>query len=133
MSALLEVAALSRRFGGLLAVDALGFSVTAGEIVGLLGPNGSGKTTVLNLISGAIRPDSGHIRFQGQSIDNAEPYRIAMGGIARVGQIMLLQPFAIVALAWPVNGEPIDVETILFAAAVVTTVLIGQRMRVARQ
>jgi drug/metabolite transporter (DMT)-like permease len=58
---------------------------------------------------------------------------MAMGGIARVGQIMLLQPFAIVALAWPVNGEPIDVETILFAAAVVTTVLIGQRMRVARQ
>jgi drug/metabolite transporter (DMT)-like permease len=46
---------------------------------------------------------------------------------------MLLQPFAIVALAWPVNGEPIDVETILFAAAVVTTVLIGQRMRVARR
>jgi drug/metabolite transporter (DMT)-like permease len=58
---------------------------------------------------------------------------MAMGGIARVGQIMLLQPFAIVALAWPVNGEPIDVETILFAAAVVTTVLIGQRMRVARR
>jgi drug/metabolite transporter (DMT)-like permease len=58
---------------------------------------------------------------------------MAMGGIARVGQIMLLQPFAIVALALPVNGEPIDIETILFAVAVVTTVLIGQRMRVARQ
>jgi drug/metabolite transporter (DMT)-like permease len=58
---------------------------------------------------------------------------MAMGGIARVGQIMLLQPFMIVALALPVNGEPIDVETILFAAAVVTTVLIGQRMRVERR
>ena len=58
---------------------------------------------------------------------------MAMGGIARVGQIMLLQPFAIVALAWPVNGEPIDVETILFATAVVATVLVGQRMRVARR
>ena len=57
---------------------------------------------------------------------------LAIGGIARVGQVMLLQPFAIVALALPVNGEPINVETILFAAAVVATVLIGQRMRVVR-
>ena len=58
---------------------------------------------------------------------------LAIGGIARVGQVMLLQPFVIVALALPVNGEPINVETILFAAAVVATVLIGQRMRVARR
>jgi drug/metabolite transporter (DMT)-like permease len=57
---------------------------------------------------------------------------LAIGGIARVGQVMLLQPFAIVALALPINGEPINVETILFAAAVVATVLIGQRMRVVR-
>ena len=46
---------------------------------------------------------------------------------------MLLQPFVIVALAWPVNGEPIDIETLLFAAAVVATVLVGQRMRVVRR
>ena len=58
---------------------------------------------------------------------------MAISGIARVGQIMLLQPFMIVALALPVNGEPIELETILFAAAVVATVLIGQRMRVARR
>jgi drug/metabolite transporter (DMT)-like permease len=58
---------------------------------------------------------------------------LAIGGIARVGQVMLLQPFMIVALAWPVNGEPIDAETLVFAAAVVATVLIGQRMRVARR
>ncbi len=57
---------------------------------------------------------------------------LAIGGIARVGQVMLLQPFVIVALALPVNGEPINVETLLFAAAVVATVLIGQRMRVMR-
>src|SRR3974390_96504 len=57
---------------------------------------------------------------------------LAIGGIARVGQVMLLQPFMIVAFALPVNGEAIDVETILFAAAVVATVLIGQRMRVTR-
>jgi drug/metabolite transporter (DMT)-like permease len=58
---------------------------------------------------------------------------MAIGGIARVGQVMLLQPFVIVALALPVNGEPINIETILFAAAVVATVLVGQRMRVARR
>jgi drug/metabolite transporter (DMT)-like permease len=57
---------------------------------------------------------------------------LAIGGIARVGQVMLLQPFIVVALAAAVNREPIDLETMLFAAAVVTTVLIGQRMRVAR-
>jgi drug/metabolite transporter (DMT)-like permease len=58
---------------------------------------------------------------------------LAIGGIARVGQIMLLQPFVIVALAQPINGEPINIETLIFAAAVVATVLIGQRTRVARR
>jgi drug/metabolite transporter (DMT)-like permease len=57
---------------------------------------------------------------------------MAMGGIARISQIMLLQPFVTVTLARAVNGEAIDVETVLFAAAVVATVLIAQRMRVAR-
>ena len=57
---------------------------------------------------------------------------MAMGGVARVGQLMLLQPFVIVALAAPVNGEPVRLSTLAFAAAVVGTVLIGQRMRVTR-
>jgi drug/metabolite transporter (DMT)-like permease len=57
---------------------------------------------------------------------------LALGGIARVGQVMLLQPFIVVAMAAPVNGEPINDETIIFAIAVVAMVLIGQRMRVAR-
>jgi drug/metabolite transporter (DMT)-like permease len=57
---------------------------------------------------------------------------MAMGGVARVGQLMLLQPFVIVALAAPVNGEPIRLITLGFAAAVVATVLVGQRMRVTR-
>ena len=57
---------------------------------------------------------------------------MAMGGIARISQIMLLQPFVTVTLARAVNGEAIDVETVLFAAAVVATVLIAQRMRVVR-
>ena len=58
---------------------------------------------------------------------------LAVGGIARVGQVMLLQPFAIVVLALPVNGERINVETILFATAVVATVLIAQRTHVTRR
>jgi drug/metabolite transporter (DMT)-like permease len=57
---------------------------------------------------------------------------MAIGGIARVGQIMLLQPFVIVALAVPINGEPINLETLVFAGAVVATVLIGQRTRISR-
>ena len=57
---------------------------------------------------------------------------MAMGGVARVGQLMLLQPFVIVALAAPVNGEPVRLSTLAFAAAVVGAVLIGQRMRVTR-
>jgi len=57
---------------------------------------------------------------------------LALGGVARVGQVMLLQPFAIVALAWPVNGEPIKLSTLAYAAAVVVIVLIGQRMHVTR-
>ena len=58
---------------------------------------------------------------------------MAMSGIARIGQMLLLQPFATLALALPVNGEPLELETILFAAAVVATVVVAQRMRVARR
>ena len=92
MSALLEVAGLSRRFGGLVAVDALGFSVASGEIVGLLGPNGSGKTTVLNLLSGVLPPDSGTVAFRGHAIAGQPAHRIARLGMARTFQ--LVRPLA---------------------------------------
>jgi ABC-type branched-subunit amino acid transport system ATPase component len=88
MSALLEVEGLTRRFGGLVAVDALGFSVNHGEIVGLLGPNGSGKTTVLNLLSGVLRPDSGRVAFRGHAIAGRPAHRIARLGVARTFQIV---------------------------------------------
>lgn len=88
MSALLEVEGLTRRFGGLVAVDGLGFSVGTGEIVGLLGPNGSGKTTVLNLLSGALRPDLGSIALRGQPIAGKPAHRIARLGVARTFQIV---------------------------------------------
>jgi branched-chain amino acid transport system ATP-binding protein len=88
MTALLEVEGLTRRFGGLVAVDGLGFSVEAGEIVGLLGPNGSGKTTVLNLLSGVLRPDAGRIALRGQAIAGKPAHRIARLGVARTFQLV---------------------------------------------
>ncbi|MCW5745560.1 MAG: ABC transporter ATP-binding protein [Alphaproteobacteria bacterium] len=87
-SALLAVSGLSRRFGGLLAVDDVGLTVEAGQIVGLLGPNGSGKTTVLNLISGALAPDSGSVMLDGTPITGLAPHRIARRGVARTFQIV---------------------------------------------
>lgn len=85
---LLQVRGLSRRFGGLLAVDALDLDVAAGEIVGLLGPNGSGKTTALNLISGALAPDGGSIRFDGQPIEGLPAFKVARRGVARSFQLV---------------------------------------------
>jgi branched-chain amino acid transport system ATP-binding protein len=84
----LEVSALTRAFGGLVAVNAVDLAVHPGEIVGLLGPNGSGKTTALNLISGVLRPDSGSIRFAGQAIEGMPAYRIAHLGLARTFQLV---------------------------------------------
>lgn len=85
---LLSVEALQKSFGGLRAVDALGFEVSAGEVLGLLGPNGSGKTTALNLISGALHPDAGEILLNSQSIARLPPHRIARLGIARTFQLV---------------------------------------------
>ena len=87
-SPVLEVSALTRAFGGLVAVNAVDLSVQPGQIVGLLGPNGSGKTTALNLISGVLRPDSGSIRFAGQAIGGMPAHRIARLGLARTFQLV---------------------------------------------
>jgi branched-chain amino acid transport system ATP-binding protein len=84
----LEVSGLRRAFGGLVAVNDLGFTVAQGEIMGLLGPNGSGKTTALNLMSGVLRPDAGSIRLVGQDIAGLASYRIARLGLARTFQLV---------------------------------------------
>lgn len=87
-ASLLAVEGLTRRFGGLVAVDGVDLAVRAGEIVGLLGPNGSGKTTVLNLISGALKPDAGSVHLRGVAIQGLAPYRIARLGVARTFQLV---------------------------------------------
>ncbi|MEH2533531.1 branched-chain amino acid transport system ATP-binding protein [Bradyrhizobium sp. AZCC 1588] len=84
----LTISGLRRAFGGLVAVNDLDFTIAQGEIMGLLGPNGSGKTTALNLISGVLRPDAGTIRLMGQNIAGLASYRIARLGLARTFQLV---------------------------------------------
>jgi branched-chain amino acid transport system ATP-binding protein len=84
----LQVAGLRRAFGGLVAVNDLGFDVAQGEIMGLLGPNGSGKTTALNLMSGVLRPDAGSIRLMGRDIAGLAAYKISRLGLARTFQLV---------------------------------------------
>ena len=84
----IEVSGLRKTFGGLVAVDDLSFAVKRGEIVGLIGPNGSGKTTALNLISGALSADAGAIRFKGRDLTRTATHRIARLGLARTFQLV---------------------------------------------
>lgn len=85
---LLEVRGLTRRFGGLVAVDSLSFHVNAGETVSIIGPNGAGKTTVFNLITGLYRPSEGEILFDGISLVGKRPYKIALAGVGRTFQVV---------------------------------------------
>ena len=87
-STLLSMRSATKRFGGLVAVNALSFDLYPGEIVGLLGPNGSGKTTAMNLISGALPLDNGQILFNGQPIHMLKSHQIARLGIARTFQLV---------------------------------------------
>jgi len=83
---LLETRHLTKRFGGLVAVDELPLAVMSGEIRGLIGPNGSGKTTTVNLVSGLYRADAGEIRLRGERIDRLQPHQITARGVARTFQ-----------------------------------------------
>lgn len=89
---LLQVEDLAKTFGGLRAVAGVSLAVADGEILGLLGPNGSGKTTVLNLIAGALRADAGRVRLQGRDITTLPPHVRTRLGIARTFQ--LVRPLA---------------------------------------
>ena len=89
--ALLEARGLSRRFGGLLAVDSLDVDLHPGRLLGVIGPNGSGKSTAINLITGHVRPTTGTVTVDGRDMTGAAPWRIAHAGVARTFQIV--KPF----------------------------------------
>jgi len=89
---LLAVHELAKAFGGLRAVDRVSFGVGEAEILGLLGPNGSGKTTIFNLIAGALRPDGGDVHFAGRRITYRSPSFRASLGIARTFQLVRTFP-----------------------------------------
>ncbi len=85
---LLEIQSVSKRFGGLQALNRVSLHVEDGEIVGLIGPNGAGKTTLFNVINGVYRPEAGRVIFRGRDITGRPPYEIARLGIARAHQIV---------------------------------------------
>ena len=91
MSALLSLDRVSKRFRGLLAVDAVSFDVPEGVIFAVIGPNGAGKTTLFNLIAGAMAPDGGSIAFAGEAINGLTPDAVCRRGLARTFQ--LVRPF----------------------------------------
>jgi branched-chain amino acid transport system ATP-binding protein len=86
MASLLEISSLSRRFGGLVAVDRMALDLAQGELVSVIGPNGAGKTTLFNLITGLDAPDDGEVRFGGEPITGLPAERLAALGIARTFQ-----------------------------------------------
>ncbi|MEA2739007.1 MAG: branched-chain amino acid transport system ATP-binding protein, partial [Acetobacteraceae bacterium] len=89
---LLEVEGLTRRFGGLIAVNEVSLSVELGEIRGLIGPNGAGKTTLFNLVSGTIPPSAGQVRFDGQDITRVPMHALVRRGLVRTFQHAQLFP-----------------------------------------
>ncbi len=88
---ILAVEGITKRFGGLVALNDVSLELRAGEILGLMGPNGAGKTTLLNVIAGECAPDAGRVRFKGQDVSRAHCDRVCHIGIARTFQIP--QPF----------------------------------------
>lgn len=88
---ILRCSNLTKKFGGLTAVDNISFDLEKNEILGLIGPNGSGKTTLVNMISGNIKPTCGDVSFKGRQLKGLKPYQIGNLGIARTYQIV--KPF----------------------------------------
>jgi branched-chain amino acid transport system ATP-binding protein len=94
---LLEARALSKRFGGLKAVDAVDLSVREDEILGVIGPNGAGKTTLFSLITGSLAPTSGEVRLEGRRMTGLSAHRVVRAGVVRTHQIV--RPFANLTVA----------------------------------
>ncbi len=91
-SPILDVSELTKRFGGVTAVNRCSLALAPGKIYGLIGPNGSGKTTLFNCITGVERRDGGAIRFKGERIDGLKPHQVARRGIGRTFQIIRIFP-----------------------------------------
>lgn len=85
---ILSTNSLTKRFGGVTAVNNVDFTVKRGEVVGILGPNGAGKSSLFNLLAGAIQPDSGKITFSDDDVTNLQPYDMCAKGLARTFQIV---------------------------------------------
>lgn len=85
---ILKVNGITKNFGGIQALSNVSFDVHAGEILGIIGPNGSGKTTVVNCITGFVKKSSGHVFFRGKDISRKPPHKIADLGVTRTFQIM---------------------------------------------
>lgn len=92
MAVLLEVAGVEKDFGGVRAADGLSLTLAAGEMLCLIGPNGCGKTTLFNLITGALKADGGSLRFAGEDLAGREPYEIARLGMLRKFQVPGIYP-----------------------------------------
>jgi branched-chain amino acid transport system ATP-binding protein len=90
--ALLELDRLSRRFGGIIAVDRVTMRVAAGEVRAVIGPNGAGKSTLFNLITGVVKASDGGVRFNGENLTGLSPYSVCQRGISRTFQITALFP-----------------------------------------
>ncbi|MBY8989323.1 MAG: ABC transporter ATP-binding protein [Candidatus Lokiarchaeota archaeon] len=88
MGLILEIKNLTKKYGGLTAVNDMSFEIMRGEFIGLIGPNGAGKTTLFNVISGFEKPNSGSIRFDGMDITGLKPFRIVNLGISRTFQLV---------------------------------------------
>ena len=90
--ALLEIDELTRRFGGIIAVDRVSMRVEAGEVRAIIGPNGAGKSTLFNLVTGVVKASDGSVRFDGTTLTGQTPYSICQHGISRTFQITALFP-----------------------------------------
>jgi branched-chain amino acid transport system ATP-binding protein len=88
---LLQVSQLRKAFGGVQAINQVSFDVSSGELLGIIGPNGSGKTTIVNLITGFVKPTSGEVIYKGTNITSWAPHRIVRLGVARTFQ--MVKPF----------------------------------------
>jgi branched-chain amino acid transport system ATP-binding protein len=116
---LLEVIQLVKRFGGFRALDGISFALKPGEVLGLVGPNGSGKTTCINVISGLHAPDGGAVRFEGKSIGGTASHLLARQGINRTFQSphaflgMSVRENVQVAATYGRTGPPFDIMALL--------------------